>query len=137
MEYWARITREGNDRLVTFPDIPQVNTFGESLDEALENAEEALNGVLISAFERGYTAPAPQPYSGREYHKVAVWPNVALAYELRTLRGHLTQQEIAKRLEVSYQAYQQLENPRRCNPTIKTLRKIAGVYGKKLQVEIK
>jgi antitoxin HicB len=43
--------------------------------------------------------------------------------------GH-TRQEIARKLNISFQVYPRLENPRKANPTIKTLEKVARAYGK-------
>ena len=43
---------------------------------------------------------------------------IARLNALRKLRNGRPQVEIARKLNVSYQAYQKLENPRRCNPTI-------------------
>jgi antitoxin HicB len=37
---------------------------------------------------------------------------------------------------VSYQAYQKLENPRRCNPTVKTLERISEALGMDLKIEL-
>ncbi|MDR0635822.1 MAG: helix-turn-helix domain-containing protein [Treponema sp.] len=37
---------------------------------------------------------------------------------------------------MSYQAYQRLENPRKSNPTIKTLERIAHAFGRELNVQI-
>jgi len=37
---------------------------------------------------------------------------------------------------LSYQAYQRLENPQKANPTIKTLEKIAQIYGRKLKIAL-
>ena len=45
--------------------------------------------------------------------------------------------ELAKKLGISYQAYQKLENPRKCNPTVKTLEKISEVFGKNLIISLK
>jgi antitoxin HicB len=45
-----------------------------------------------------------------------------------------SQFELAKILVISYQAYQHLENPRKCNPTIKTLEKTAKALDKELEV---
>jgi antitoxin HicB len=41
---------------------------------------------------------------------------------------------LARELEISYQAYQKLENPRKCNPTVKKLEKISSVMGRKLEI---
>jgi antitoxin HicB len=47
----------------------------------------------------------------------------------------MNQSEAAKKLGISYQAYQRLENPSKCNPTIKTLERVAKVFQKQLHVE--
>lgn len=47
--------------------------------------------------------------------------------------GH-SQTEIARKLGITYQSYQKLENPRKCNPTVKTLERIGEVLGKELVI---
>jgi antitoxin HicB len=51
------------------------------------------------------------------------------------LRGSQSQSAIAQKLGFSYQSYQRLENPRKSNPTIKMLERIAHVYGRELNVQ--
>ena len=65
---------------------------------------------------------------------IPVAPHVAVAVMLRTLRADRSQNEVARQLNISYQVYQRLENPRKANPTIKTLEKIARVFGKRVDV---
>jgi antitoxin HicB len=62
--------------------------------------------------------------------------NIDVSLQLRELCGKESQSDIAKRLKISYQAYQRLENPRKANPTIKTLERIASAYGRKLNISI-
>ncbi len=137
MTYAAKITKEGGTYLVSFPEFPNVNTYGETLAEALANASEALNGAIESDFERGFDLPTPKAHRGKAYHDVAVLPHIEIACRLRKLRNGLPQTEVARKLNVSYQAYQKLENPRRCNPTVKTLEKISAVFGKQLKIEFR
>lgn len=134
MEYIAQLKAEDGVYLVSFPDFDHVNTYGETRAEAIQNATDALNGVLSVDFERGYVLPKPSPKRGRNAVAVRVDPNIALAYQLRALRKEQTQAAIAKRIGISYQAYQKLENPRKCNPTIKTLEKISKAFDKTLEV---
>ena len=136
MEYSAKIIKDENCYLVSFVDFPNVMTFGDTIEEALSNASEALNGALESDFERGYELPTPTEKDGDDYYKVSILAHIEISYELRQMRVQKTQTqiEIASMLGVSYQAYQKLENPRKCNPTIKTLEKISSVLGKKLEV---
>jgi antitoxin HicB len=67
---------------------------------------------------------------------VPVASHIALSLRLRQLRGSQSQTSIAQKLGLTYQAYQRLENPRKANPTIKTLEKIARVYGRELNVSL-
>jgi antitoxin HicB len=120
--------------LVSFPDFENINTYGDSLPEALKNAAEALNGVLESDFERGFSIPEPKDISDKRHYAVTALPHLEIAYMLRKLRKGKSQMETARSLGISYQTYQKLENPRKCNPTIKTLEKISAVLGRKSEV---
>jgi len=137
MNYTAVIKRSNGDYLASFPDIPHIQTYGGTVEEALKNAQEALNGCLESDFERGFTLPRPTKPKPGNGHPVEVDPHIALAYQLRRIRNGMSQSEIARKLGISYQAYQKLENPRKCNPTVKTLEKISEVFGKNLVISFK
>jgi antitoxin HicB len=113
--------------------MPNVLTFGFSHEHALEMAKEALEGCLEVEISKGMSIRLPA-YSGG--YPVTVSSHIALSLRLRELRGEKSQTEIAQRLGLSYQAYQRLENPRKANPTVKTLEKIAHVYGRELNVQI-
>ena len=136
MTYAAKITKQEGSYLVSFPEFPNVNTYGDTLDEARQNAAEALNGAIESDFERGFDLPKPRKHRGRGFYEIAIQPHIEIAYKLRKIRNGRPQAEIARQLNVSYQAYQKLENPRRCNPTIKTLEKISHTFGKELKIEL-
>lgn len=134
LAYPARIEQEEESYLVTFPDLENVVTYGSTLEEALQNAEEALNGCIEADFERNFNIPAPSALSGEGIHPIPVAPHVAVAVMLRDLRAGRSQIEVARQLDISYQVYQRLENPRKANPTIKTLEKIARVFGKRIDL---
>jgi antitoxin HicB len=136
MVFYAKIVKTDDVFLVSFPDMENINTYGDTLEDAQNNASEALNGALAADFDRGFELPKqnlPQRL-GRTIFPIDVYPHIAITYMLRKLRKNNTQVEIAHKLGISYQAYQKLENPRKCNPTIKTLEKISSVLHKKLQV---
>lgn len=134
MEYIANLKKEDGVYVVSFPDLPNVNTYGETKADAVLYAHEALNLTLEVDFERGFSLPEPNAVPGRGTITVRVQPNIAIAYQLRRLRHNQTQAEVAKKVGISYQAYQKLENPRKCNPTVKTLEKISAAMGKTLDV---
>lgn len=134
MHYYAKIKKQDDAYIVSFPDMPNVNTYGETLPEALQNAAEAINGTLQTDFGRGFELPKAREFKGRGFYRIDIAAHVAIAYQLRELRKGHSQSEIANKLSVSYQAVQKLENPKTSNPSIKTLEKIAERYGKRLEL---
>ena len=134
LKYPAHIVKDNDTYLVRFPDLENVITFGASLDEALSHAEEALNGCLESDFERNFTVPEPSSADTPDMYQIPVAPHVAVAIMLRKMRADRSQIEVARELNISYQVYQRLENPRKANPTIKTLEKVARVFGKRFEL---
>lgn len=135
LQYPAKIKKSEGVYLVAFPDFENINTWGETLDQALKNAEEALNGCLESDFERGFQIPDPSAKKGRNFYAIPVKPHIAVSLMLRKLRADRTQKEIARKLKISFQVYQRLENPRKANPTLKTLEKVASAYGKHISLD--
>jgi antitoxin HicB len=133
MLYHCVIEQEGEEYIAQFPDMPNIVTCGFSRAEALRMAKEALDGVPAAEVARGNPVPPPSFQDGEP---VPVLSHIAVALRLRELRGGKSQTEIAGKLGLTYQAYQRLKNPQRANPTLKTLEKIAGVFGKELSVVI-
>ena len=133
MVYNCTIEKDGNVYIAQFPDIPFAQTCGFSHEEALAMAKEVLDISLEEEIARNHEVPGPSFAGG---FPVSVASHIALTLQLRKLRGDQSQSEIARRLGLSYQSYQRLENPRKANPTVKTLEKIARVYGRELRITI-
>jgi len=133
MVYYCNIKKDGDMFLVDFPDMPNVLTYGLSQDHALEMAKEALEAILEVEISKGMPICPPVYKKG---HPVSVASHIVISLRLRELRGEQSQTEIANKLGLSYQAYQRLENPRKANPTVKTLEKIARVYGRELRIAL-
>jgi antitoxin HicB len=138
--YPAKIIYQKKDKryLVEFPNLEGCLTEGETLEEACQNAKEALSGYLSSIFERGFTIPEPSILNKKNFYQIEPDPDVAIPIMLRKIREEqkISQIVAASRLDISYQAYQRLENPNKFNATIMTLDKVAKIFGKRLHVEI-
>lgn len=61
MIYVAVFLKEKNGFGVTFPDFPECSTFGESLDEAVDQAHEALSLFVEMWCDAGKDLPDPTP----------------------------------------------------------------------------
>ncbi len=75
LAYPVILTPDDNDTfLVTFPDIPEAVTFGETEAEALVYALDALETILEAYLDDKRSIPYPSPAEGRP---VVVLPVVA------------------------------------------------------------
>lgn len=66
--YFALVTRKGPDWVVTFPDLPWVQTTGTSFWHALARAEEALDASLAAGLESGLPLPVPSDFQSQPGH---------------------------------------------------------------------
>jgi antitoxin HicB len=133
--YFARITRQRpSGYLAEFPDLPGCLTEGDTLESALAAAREALSGWLHVALKHGDEVPSGRARRGAGYHRIV--PDLDVLIPLAVLsarkRRGLTQQQVAKALGISQQAYRKLEVPGKSNPTLRTLERLSEVLGLEL-----
>ena len=134
MNYVAKLSREGKNWLVEFPDCPGCQTFGSSREEAFEMAKDALEGWLEVHLADGAAPPRPRRRKGTA---VGIRPRLSVALQIRWLRDDLgiTQAQLAKRVGVSQQQVAKLENPS-ANPSLATLEAVAKGAGAVLDVRL-
>lgn len=98
--YAARIAKDGDGFLVTFPDVPEAITGGSSREEAVANAVEALELALLTYAGEGRSIPEPAAARDDELQPVPVSAAVAAKIALIvTFRDSgLTQAALARRL---------------------------------------
>jgi antitoxin HicB len=105
--------RDGKFFLVTFPDIPEAITQGESEEEAMKAAKDALGTALDFYFEAGRIVPSPSaPRRGYRYVElpVSLAAKVLLLNEM--LRQKIRPAELARRLHTTPQEINRLTNVR-------------------------
>ena len=136
IKYPAKITHSKSEGAynVEFPDLPGCFTFGYSLEEALENSKEALDGYLESIDLREQEIPRPSRKTGKGVHYIAPSENVAFAIWLKLARKkrHLTQKQLAALMKIPYQNYQNFENPKKANPTLRNIAKLQSVLNERV-----
>jgi len=126
--------QEPSGYCVQFVDIPGAITEGETIEECLFNASEALTGVIESYIELGQDIPRPSENVEGAYY-VAPDARVQSALLIRWARGDRSLADIARALETSWPSAQRLENPHH-SPSLKQLEKAASVLGKKLVLSL-
>jgi antitoxin HicB len=74
--------------VITFPDVPPAITQAETLEEAYENAAEALGEALAAYADRNEPIPPPSKADPKRHHLIAVpaWTEAILAKRLTPTR---------------------------------------------------
>ena len=101
MQYTAKLQPDGSGFLVTFPLVPEAITGGATRNEALANAEEALELALLAYIEDGRELPVENRRpSGPSHHRIAVPATVAakLAFIAAFRESGLTRVALAAKL---------------------------------------
>jgi antitoxin HicB len=124
MHYEATIIKDTDGFNVTFADLAGAITCGDSLEEALAMAEEALNLYLSYPEDKAFNKPTITKQANT--YPIKVHKNIAFALTLRWQReeAKLTQNEMASRLKINQSAYQRLEDTAKSNPTLKLIEKV-------------
>ena len=118
--------------VVEFINLPSCVTEGDTLEEAKAMAKEAISAMLYSLDSRRMAIPEPSTIKGKGIHYIEPELKIAFAITLKKERERLglSQKDIAERLNVNWTYYQRIENPRRTNPTLKTIEKLQKVYNR-------
>lgn len=117
--------------IITFRDIPEAITQGYSLEEAIEEAKDALLTAMEFYFEDERSVPMPsKPLQGEELIElpISVWAKVLLLNSMLEL--NISQSELGRRLHKSRQEVQRIINLEH-NTKIDTIADAFKVLGKK------
>ena len=137
LAYSAKVRKDGGRYLVTFRDLKNAFAEGATLEEAVFNARQALDGVLASMLDHGLDIPVPtKPRRGEYEVPVGLAISAPLSLYLMRKRMNLTMAQVAEALGVTYQRYQSIEKPG-ANITAKTLQAAAAAMGAVVELKIK
>lgn len=137
MRYPARFeTADEGGYVVTFRDIPEAITQGDSEAEAMEMAEDVLVSAMDFYFED--KRPVPLPSKAKAGERFVTLP-ASVAAKVLLLNEMLAQQvsasELARRLGTRPQDVQRLTNLDHATK-IDTIEKALGALGKRLEIAV-
>lgn len=93
--YPCIITQEDNIYYANFPDLENVFTDGETLEEVVENAKDVLKGMLFSMYKNDVEVPKPKRYRAKDDEiliYIEIW--------VEPLKDKANQQAIKKTLSI-------------------------------------
>lgn len=109
--YPVKLTRDRNSGgyVVTFPDIPEAITQGETIEEALKMAQDALETALDFYFDDQRPVPGPSSKKRGQYMvqlPLSIAAKVLLLNEM--IRQKVRPAELARRLQTTPQEVNRL-----------------------------
>lgn len=126
--YGAKITPDKNGFVVTFRDLKNVFCEGNTRAQAMGEAQEVLDILLLEMANDGMDITDPSPLRKGEI-PIAVSPKIAVPILLRKIRKqhHYSLTDVANSMGVSYQNYQQIESGK--NMTLNSLKQASTALG--------
>lgn len=99
INYPVRITKEGRAFLAQFPDVPIAHTFGDSKEECLKNALDALETAFIAMMSDRSNIPEPSRIKrGMESVTLPALAEAKIFLYREMLAADLRKAELARRL---------------------------------------
>lgn len=135
MKYPVIIEKDGETYMARFLDIPEALTCGDTYEDALREAQDALITAFEFYFEDQRPVPLPSQLESESYVTVpaSVWAKVLLLNTMLSQR--ITQAELAKRMGSRKQEMQRIINLGH-NTKIDTLNKALEAMGKQLTITV-
>ena len=136
--YPAKLVADRKDGgyVVTFRDLSEAITQGDSIAEALSEAEGALQAAIEGRLEDGMDIPAPSdPRRGERLVATPVTTALKAAVYME-LRGQgVSKSELARRMNVNEKEARRMLDPR--HPTkVPTLERALAALGRRAEIEV-
>jgi antitoxin HicB len=109
--YPADVLEEADGVTVTFPDVPEVITSGETRAVALERAQDALVSGLSFYVDEGRPLPQPSTAGWRPVISVTLLEATKLALHDAMLTLKVSNVELGRRLGIGEKAIRRLRDP--------------------------
>lgn len=136
--YPAKLTPDRKDGgyVVTFRDLTEAITQGDSVAEALSEAEGALQAAIEGRLEDGLDIPAPSPLKKGERSVAAPVTTALKAAVYIGLREQgISKSEFARRMQVNEKEARRMLDPK--HPTkVPTLERALAALGMRAEIEV-
>lgn len=118
---------------VSFPDLAEAITEGETYEETCFNAAEVLTLTLEARADENIDIP--QPSTIKKAELIAPSAKVQAALLMRWAKGDHTTAEVARLLNTSWPAIARLEDPHHW-PNLRQLERAANAIGQRLIITL-
>lgn len=137
--YPVKLTRDRKDGgyVVTCRDVPEAITQGENLEDALAEAEGALQAALEARIEDGMEIPAPSaPKRGERLAATPITTALKAAVYLSMREQGVSKSELARRMQIHEKEARRMLDPK--HPTkVPTLERALAVLGLRAELAVR
>jgi antitoxin HicB len=137
LRYPVKLVRDGDTFLVTAPDLPEVATFGETVEDALMRASDAIATALQGRITERKAIPAPSAAKGRQ--RLVVLPAIVaakLALYRAMMETGTRKRDLARKLGVHGPQIDRLLDLDH-NSRIDQLEEAAKAIGREMHIELR
>lgn len=99
MRYPVTLIPDGDSFVITFPDVPEAITYGDTAEEALSRAPDALLTIFDAFIKDRRDIPIPSSVTGGPCVDVPALETAKLALYREMRAKHVGKAELAKRLK--------------------------------------
>ena len=136
--YSAKLTgdRKHGGYVVSFRDLPEAITQGDTIEEARSEAEGALQAAIAGRIEDDMEIPAPSvPKRGERPVATPVTTALKAAVYIALREQGVSKSELARRMNVNEKEARRMLDPR--HPTkVPTLERALAALGRRAEIEV-
>jgi antitoxin HicB len=129
------MTREGNRVLISFPDFPNIHTFGDDEAEALARGADALETMIAAMIADREDIPEPSRAKGKSINLSALAAAKIALYRLMRAEG-IGKAELGRRLNCHLPQVDRLLDLRHAS-RFDQVEAAFGVLGKRLEIQVR
>ncbi len=137
--YAIKLTPDRKDRgfVVTCRDLPEAITQGNTMEEALTEAEGALQAAIEGRIEDGLDIPAPsRPRRGERLVATPITTALKAAVTMAMRDEGISKTELARRMHVNEKEARRMLDAR--HPTkVPTLERALAVLGRRAEIAVR
>lgn len=134
--YPVTLTPDDNDtQLVSFPDLPEVHTFGDNQEEALMHARDAMETILEVYVDHKRPIPVPSPANGRPTVRPEALTCAKLAVYQTMQESGIRKAELARRLSWHLPQVDRLLNLRHAS-RLDQIEAALAAMGRELEIRV-
>jgi antitoxin HicB len=135
-EYPVELKKDTNGTYqASFPDVPEAHTFGDSRDEALEHAIEALEVALSFYVDEGKELPKSSAKRGRSVVRPSLIAEMKLGIYQSMRNAKVRKTDLARRMGVALMQVDRLLDLTHSS-RVEQLEAAYGALGKRVHVEL-